>query len=481
MDFHVSLIGRNNLSAEIYRQLRKAILDGRLRPGDKLPPTRELARSLGVSRTTVSVAFDRLAGEGYLTSRVGAGTFVNERAARRSRDATKRVRVAGVLRPRPVWETISLPSLLAGDAEFDFRTGLPDAALFPHQEWNRLTGRQLRADRSLDRYGHPAGHRELREAIARHIGVSRGLETQADDITITSGTQQAIDVAARALLNPGDVVAVEDPGYAPPRRLFQSLGLRVHGVPVDREGIVVQALPRHARLIYVTPSHQYPLGIPMTLPRRLELLAWAEQNNAAILEDDYDTEFRFGGRPIEPLQTLDAAGRVIYAGSFSKTLLPTLRLGFLVAPASLQDAVHKVKSVTDWHTSLLGQAVLARFIDDGGFARHLRKMSIVYQDRREIILDFMARRLADHLEVLPSAAGIHVTAIAKTANVPQVAAIVRRARDAGVAVHELLSFAVDSAPSPGIVLGYGAIPSARVNEGLRRLLKCFAEPAARDH
>ena len=479
MDFHVSLIGRKNLSAEIYRQLRKAIVDGRLRPGDKLPPTRELARSLGVSRTTVSVAFDRLTGEGFLKSRVGAGTFVNERAARRNREV-KRVRTAGVLRPRPVWETISLPTRLAGFAEFDFRTGLPDAALFPFQEWRRLISRQLRQDNGFDRYAGPAGHRGAREAIARHIGVSRGLEVAADDITVTSGTQQAIDLVARAFLNPGDIVAVEDPGYAPPRRLFQSLGLRVQGVPVDREGIVVSVLPRHARLIYVTPSHQYPLGIPMTLPRRLELLAWAEQNNAAILEDDYDTEFRFSGRPIEPLQTLDMAGRVIYVGSFSKTLLPTLRLGFLIAPPSLQEAIHKVKSVTDWHTSLVTQAALAQFIEDGGFARHLRKMSVVYQDRREIILNFLARRMADHLEVLPSAAGIHITAIARTASADHIAAIVSRARADGVAVHELLSFALANPPLPGIVLGYGAVPTARINEGLRRLLKCFTAPEARN-
>ena len=212
----------------------------------------------------------------------------------------------------------------------------------------------------------------MREAIARHIGVSRGIAASPDDITITSGAQQALDIVARSLLAPGDRVAVEDPGYVPPRLLFKSLGAQVYGVPVDDQGIVVDALPRHTRLVYLTPSHQYPLGVTLSLPRRLALLAWAERNNAGIIEDDYDSEFRFEGRPMEPLQTLDTSGRVIYVGSFSKTMLPSLRLGFVVTPPSLQAAMHKAKHLSDWHTSTLAQAALARFIDDGGFGNHWR-------------------------------------------------------------------------------------------------------------
>jgi GntR family transcriptional regulator/MocR family aminotransferase len=404
MDFHIRLIGRKDLSGEIYRQLRRAILDRRLRPGDLLPPSRELAGGLRGSRSTVTVAYDRLAGEGFVTSRVGAGTFVSEHVARAPAEANRR-RAEGALRPRPLWESIPLPTPFARVAEFDFRTGLPDASLFPHKRWRRLMAHELRSEAvGSGVYGHPAGHRTLREAIARHIGIVRGVEASADDVTITCGSQQALDVVARVLLGPGDRVAVEDPGYPPPRRLFESLGARIVGVPVDPHGLVVGALPRHTRVVYVTPSHQYPLGVSMVLPRRLALLAWAERHNAAIIEDDYDSEFRFGERPIEPLQTLDTAGRVVYLGSFSKTLLPTFRLGFVVTPPSLRAAVHKAKYVTDWHTSMLVQAALARFIDDGGFARHIRKMGSVYRLRHAMVMHGLTNELADHLEVIPSAA-----------------------------------------------------------------------------
>jgi len=473
MEFHVSLIGRNDLSGEIYRQLRRAILDGRLRPGDLLPPSRELARGLAVSRSTVSVAYDRLAGEGFVRSRLGAGTFVSENVTRVSREA-RGYRADGALRARPVWEAIPLTSPFARRARFDFRSGVPDASLFPHQRWRRLMARGLRSDdANAGIYGHPAGHPGLREAIARHIGISRGVQASPDDITITNGIQQALDVVARVLLAPGDRVAMEDPGYPPPKRLFESLGLRVVGAPVDADGLMVDTLPRHARLVYVTPSHQYPLGVPMALPRRLALLAWAERNNAAIIEDDYDSEFRFGGRPIEPLQTLDATGRVIYVGSFSKAMLPALRLGFLVTPPSLRAAVHRAKYVTDWHTPMPAQEALARFIDDGGFARHVRKMGAIYQTRHAALMSGLARELADHLDIVPSNAGLHVAAVSRTASVEQTAAAIARAADAGVEVQELARFAVRPPGRPGLLLGYGAIAAADIDEGLRLLMRCF--------
>lgn len=472
MEFHVSLVGRKNLSGEIYRQLRRAILAGRLRPGDSLPPTRELARSLSVSRTTVTVAYDRLAGEGFVSSRIGAGTFVSENAE--SRPVSVEQRRGDTLRPRAIWESVSLPSGLSRRVRYDFRTGLPDAALFPYAVWRRLMGRELRSDAvGSGRYGDPAGDRSLREAISRHIGVARAVDASADDVVITSGTQQALDIVARVLVAPGDRVAVEDPGYPPPRSLFRTLGARVTGVPVDDEGIVVDALPRDARFVYVTPSHQYPLGVPMSLPRRLALLDWADQHDAAIIEDDYDSEFRFGGRPIEPLQTLDRAGRVIYVGSFSKTVLPTLRLGFIVAPPSLRNALHRAKFVTDWHTSLLAQTTLARFIDEGWFSRHVRKLNKIYGLRREIIVDTLARDFADHLEVIPSTAGLHLAAVTRTFSVERLSAIVRKAFDAGVALQELSRFALNVPSRPGLVLGYGAIPTSRIKEGLRRLKGCF--------
>ncbi len=474
MELHISLVGRKDLSGEIYRQLRRAIVEGQLRPGDPLPPSRELARQLTVSRTTVTGVYDRLAGEGFVTSRVGAGTIVSEHLAR-ARSKPMKKRIGAALRARPVWDAIWIPRMvLAQPPRFDFRSGLPDAALFPHDAWRRLMARQLRSEaKGTIVYDTPAGHRRLREAIARHIAVSRGVEASADDVIVTNGMQQALDVVARVLFSPGDHIAVEDPGYILARWAFAALGLRVRGVAVDRNGLEVDAIPKQARAVYVTPSHQYPLGVSMTLPRRLALLAWADRHNAAIIEDDYDSEFRFGGRPIEPLRMLDTTGRVIYIGSFSKTLLPTLRLGFIVAPPSLREAVHKAKLVTDWHTSTTIQAALAQFIDDGGFARHIRKVRDVYRARHRMIADALSGDFADHLKVIPSIVGLHIAALAPRATADQIGAIVRRASDAGVVVQELSKFGVDSPGPSGLLLGYGAIPTARIEDGLRRLRSCF--------
>ena len=471
MEVHVSLVGRKDLTGEIYRQLRRAILDGRLPPGGRLPATRELARRLNVSRTTVTVAYDRHTGEGFITSRVGAGTFVGDDVAGPGGTARPG---RGALRPRPLWDAVVVPTVFDKPPRFDFRTGIPDATLFPYQSWRRLLVRQLRpAAVGLDVYGDPAGHQGLRQAIARHIGLARGVQAGAEEVVVTNGTQQAVDVVARVLLAPGDRVAVESPGYGPPRRLMASLGAEVLGVPVDDQGLVVEAIPPRTRLVYVTPSHQFPLGMAMSLPRRLALLAWAERHDAAVVEDDYDSEFRYGGRPIEPLQTLDGSGRVIYVGSFSKTLLPTLRLGFLVVPAPLVAAARRAKFLADWHTPLPTQAALADFIDQGYFARHLRKMRATYQQRHQQIVESLDDRFADHLKPVPSAAGLHVAATAPASTPEELRAVLGRASAAGVEVQPLSMFDVGQPSQPGIVLGYGAIPTADIEEGLSRLRRCF--------
>ena len=473
MELHINLVGRKNLSGEIYRQIRRAIADGRLRPGDCLPASRDLARSLQVSRMTVTVAYDRLAGEGFLTSRMGAGTFVSHHFAL-TREESRRDPAEGVLQPRSVWDSIRLSRAFAKPAEFDFRTGLPDGSLFPHEAWRRLLNRELRAQvLSASVYDESGGHRSLREAIARHASVSRGLHVSPDDVTITNGAQQAIDLIARALIAPGDRIAVEDPGYAPPRYLFSSLGARVQGVAVDEEGIVVDSIARDTRLVYVTPSHQYPLGVSMSLSRRLALLDWATRNNAAIIEDDYDSEFRFDERPLEPLQTLDTSGRVIYVGSFSKTLLPTLRLGFLVTPSCCTRAAHKAKYVSDWHTSTLVQAVLARFIADGGFARHVRKVGRVYAERRALIANILKRDFADHLTIAPSIAGLHVTTLARTASIEQISTVFDCAAEHGIRLQRLAKFYFEQPARAGLLFGYGAIPTAKIPDALKKLRSCF--------
>jgi GntR family transcriptional regulator/MocR family aminotransferase len=250
----------------------------------------------------------------------------------------------------------------------------------------------------------------------------------------------------------------------------------VHGVPVDNEGIVVDQLPRNARLVYVTPSHQYPLGVTMSLPRRLALLDWADRNNAAIIEDDYDSEFRFEGRPVEPLHMIDASGRVVYIGSFSKTLLPTLRLGFVATPPSCTPAVHKAKYVTDWHTSMVLQVALAQFIDQRAFARHIRKVRRIYTARHETVVQILNTDFADHLEVIPAVVGLHVAALSRSASVDQISDVALRAAELGVQVQRLAKFALDGPPRAGLLFGYGAIPTSRIHEGLSLLRSCFASP-----
>jgi GntR family transcriptional regulator / MocR family aminotransferase len=479
MEVHVSLNGRDELSSSIYAQLRRAIVDGRLRPGDPLPPTRELARSLDVARGTVSTAYDRLWGEGFVVSRVGAGTFVSEDVPAPATDEDGQ-QPASRLAARRVWDSVVMPhESLFRPAQFDFRTGLPDTSMFPYQAWRRLIGEQLRPEaHGRGNYGHPAGHPALRQAVARHIGVSRGVQTTAEDVVITNGTQQALDIIARVLLGPGDTIAVEDPGYASPRMLFRSLGLDVRGVRVDSRGLVVEEVPRAARLVYVSPSHQYPLGMALSLQRRKELLAWAQANDTAIVEDDYDSEFRFRGRPIEPLQTLDRDGRVIYVGSFSKTVLPALRLGFIVTPPSLREAMHKAKYVTDWHSALPVQGALAGFIDEGGFARHIRKMRLVYERRHDLISAILARDFSEYLEVIPSGVGLHMAAMARDPHGPRIEAVVRNASEMGVEVHELARTASGAAGMYGLLVGYGGIATDKIEEGLDILRRSFSNALA---
>lgn len=457
MDFHVDLAGRGDLSARIYRSLLDAIVDGRLRPGEKLPPTRELAKRLKVSRTTVTDAYDRLTAEGFLVGKVGAGTFVSTQPVKRA----ERRAAHGVAKPRALWDAVPT-STRSPSREFDFRLGTPDSHLFPLETWRRLVARQLRATMIQD-YVEPSGHAGLRAAIARYVGVSRSVHAGEDDVVVTQGAQQALDIVGRVLVEPGDCVAIEEPGYVPARGLFTSLGARVVGVPVDDEGLDVASLPSNARLVYTTPSHQFPLGTPMSLARRTALLSWAQRHDAVVVEDDYDSEYRFSDRPLQPLQSIDRGGRVVYVGSFSKTLMPMLRTGFLVAPASLLPALRAAKQLTDWHGDLVTQGALAQFLDEGLLARHVRKASREYAARHELIVTTLERDFPS-LEVVPSAAGLHLCARSTV----DVSGVVERAAAVGVGVQALADFCAGP-PQQGLVIGYGAIPYAKITEGLRRL------------
>lgn len=531
MDVHVRLTRRGDLSMQIYRQLLEAVLDGRLRPGERLPPTRELARRLDVSRNTVGVAYERLVADGVVAGRAGAGSFVSGEPLRR---AQSRRAPAGAVHPRDVWRDIpgpvsgaasgrvsgpasgtsattaplpiasarpmasALPAASPSsprnhtarrarasapaasttrDADYDFGVGTPDPALFPFTTWRRLVAHEFRGPvAQYARYGDPGGHAPLRAAIARHTGVSRAVRADADDVIVTQGAQQAFDLIGRVLISEGTAVAVEDPGYPYVRWLFHSLGAHVIGVPVDGEGLNVDAIPAAARIVYVTPSHQFPLGTAMSLQRRTALLAWAERRGGVIIEDDYDSEFRFSGRPLDPLQTLDRTGRVVYVGSFSKVLLPALRVGFLIAPASLQPALLAARQLCGWHGDVGTQAALARFIDQGLLARHIRKVSREYAGRHARITEAIERRFNRWLRVIPSAAGLHLSAEAADPARADIPHVVRRAAERGITIGSLSDFYIDAGAAhakAGLILGYGGIPTARLDEGLKRLAASF--------
>lgn len=475
MDLHVRLEGRRHLTRQIYEQIRAAILQGRIRRGERLPPTRELARRLAVSRNTVSVAYEWLVAEGLLSGRRGAGSFVEGETAQ-ARPARPRPRMA--IRHRAVWDRIEWQVPEVAAPRFDFRVGMPDVTMFPHDAWRRVLARQFRPARLHSDYRDPAGHRALRDAIARHVAVSRGVRAVADDVIVTNGAQQAFDLIARVLVSAGSTVAVEEPGYPPVRFLFESMEARVVPVPVDASGLHVTALPDDARVVYVTPAHQFPMGMPMSHARRVALLEWAERRNAVIIEDDYDSEFRFGGRPQETLQSIDRGGRVIYVGSFSKSLLPGLRLGFLIAPPSLLRPLRAAVQVAGWFVQWPAQAALATFIGEGLLARHLRRMRRVYAERHDGILRSLETKFTPWLRPVHSVTGIHITATLLSRGRGQERSLKECAATAGVTFDPLSGYFAAGDPQPGIVLGYGGIATPRIPEGLRLLRGCFASSKA---
>jgi GntR family transcriptional regulator/MocR family aminotransferase len=468
VDLAVDLSQRTGRTDAIYRALHAALTAGRIPAGERLPSTRDLARDLGVSRASVATAYERLVAEGFLETRTGSGTFATAAA---SDTPPVRHRTAGALRPRAGWRWTPHPT--SGDSAppaHDFRVGIPDASLFPFDTWRRLLAAESRSGGSVAGvYSGPAGLPRFREAVARYVAASRGVHAGPDDVIATTGAQQALDLVARVLLEPGDVVAMEDPGYPEARGLFALHGARVVPVPVDAEGLVVDQIPAEARLVYTTPSHQFPLGMPLSLTRRRALLAHAARHGAAVIEDDYDSEFRRARRPLESLQALDRDGRVVYVGTFSKSLLPSLRVGYLVAPSSLRDALLAARQLTDGHGAVHVQAALARFIDDGLLARHVRKASARYTERYEILLDALAGL---PVAPVPSAAGLHLAAHL-SADAPLTSReLVSRARRRSVALDSLATYAVGR-HRDGVVLGIGGAVTSTIRPGiavLERLL-----------
>ncbi|MCA0174881.1 MAG: PLP-dependent aminotransferase family protein [Proteobacteria bacterium] len=472
LDLRLPPAGSRTRAQALHGALRSAILDGRLAPGLRLPSTRALAASLGVGRNTVIAAYGWLLGEAYIEARPGSGHQVSALASRTPPAARRPAsRTSDDPRLAPLYRGLGAEAARAPERAwaYDFRLGVPDAAQLPQDLWRRLSARSLRALARRDAgYASAQGQPALREAIAAHVSLTRAVSCGADDILVTSGAQQAFDLLARVLVTAGQtVVAVEHPGYPPTCRAFEAAGARIVRVPVDDEGLVVERLPPQARVICVTPSHQFPLGCVMSPRRRADLLAFAQRHHAVIVEDDYDAEFRYAGRPLDALQTLDGSGTVCYVGTFSKSLFPALRLGFVVAPPWALAPLVAARERADWHGNLLVQQTLAAFMAEGHLARHVRKMRGLYAQRRAALLQGLASDCGAWLSALPGEAGLHLAA--RTA--PQVDAdrLVERARAEGIGVSSIARYGTAPQVPAGLLFGFGAITPAAIRAGLARL------------
>ncbi|RQO45127.1 DNA-binding protein [Variovorax sp. KBW07] len=473
MELHVVIDGDKDLTGQLYRQLKEAVRTGRLAAGEKLPPSRLLAEQLGLSRKTVAEAYARLTFDKLVTGRVGSGTFVADGAARqpslRLQRPAERPLAGSAMAEH--WRGMSTPlrhAAPAGSARYEYIGGAPARDLFPHADWRRCMLHALRQGaRSRGLYGDAEGVPGLRDGIARHAAFSRGVRCTAADVLVTNGAQQALDLVARVLVEPGSTVVMEEPGYPLARLLFSAQGANVVGVPVDAEGLVVDRIPDGTRLIYVTPAHQFPLGMPMSLRRRKALLARADALGAVVIEDDYDSEFRYEGRPTDSLQRMDKKGCVAFVGTFSKTMSPDLRLGYLIAPPAVLEAVGTAKHLSDWHTATASQWALARFIEDGHLQKHIRRCHAAYAARRARIIRRFADDLSPWFELVPATAGIHLAALCRRPlDVPQLISLARRV---DVGLYPLDAFFHFSPPRAGLMLGYGAIDEADIDPSLDRV------------
>jgi GntR family transcriptional regulator / MocR family aminotransferase len=470
------------LYKQLYERLRGEILAGQLERGARLPSTRTLASELGVARTTTVLAYKQLLLEGYLESRVGQGTVVARSlpatlfheqtdktpSSRTDTGKTSSIRLASRVRPLKEMPYPKRIEELAGGA---FRGGEPALDLFPYEVWARLIARRARQSlREFAHYQPPAGYYPLREAIAAQVGITRGVRCVPEQIILTAGSQGAFDLAARTLLNPGEAVWLENPGYFGVRGAFLAAGARLVPVPVDGQGLVVEIGRQRgpeARLVSTTPSHQFPTGVTMSLRRRMILLDWARQAGAWILEDDYDSEYRSSGRPLEALQGLDHAGRVLYIGTFSKVLFPSLRLGYLVAPTELIESLLTMRRFLDVHLPMLEQMALFDFLNEGYFARHLRHMLQQYSQRRDLLYRELRTYLGGLLEVHAPEAGLNLVGWLPPDKDDQRAA--KLAAQVGIEVMAISTFSLEPLPRGGLLFGYAGTDEEAIPPGVKKL------------
>jgi GntR family transcriptional regulator/MocR family aminotransferase len=491
--------GEGALHQQVYRGLRGAILAGRLAPATRLPSTRTLARELGVSRNTVLRAYDQLLDEGYVEARLGAGTFIAEvipdeglRPERPARDdAVDPAPELGAHPPTPIGLSqvgarivAEAPaggvswSIRRRNVEYDFRYGEPAYLDLPHETWCRLVGRHARraGTRQLA-YGGPLGSPELRSALARYLGRARGVSCTPDQIILTHGSQQAIDLVARVLVDPGDRVAIEEPHYTGISLPLAAAGAESVPIPVDDEGLPTEEIARREPLrgVFITPSHQFPSGGVMPLARRLALLSWAETRGAFVLEDDYDGEFRYEGKPIPSLQSLDRSGTVLYVGSASKLLFPSLRIGWLVVPESLVRAFELAKAFADTGGATLEQRVLAEFIEQGHLERHVRRSRVRHGARRSALKRAVERHLPGVAELRGMPAGLHGVLWVPDLPAAREAELRRRCERRSVGIYPVHPYYTVPPSKAGYLLGYAALSESAIDEGVRRIAESVAE------
>ena len=493
MDFAITLDQHSttSLHKQLYDELRQAILTGRLKPGERVPSTRTLSQSLGVSRTTVTQSYEQLLSEGYLRASTGSGTFVGcELPDELLKSKPVETFRAAEMRPddKRQIELSSYGASITDSAPFEppepetpinFKCGRPALEEFPLQQWRRLILKHYRAnDHSLLDYADGSqGYEPLREAIVGYLRHARAVTCAADQVVIVNGAQQALDLIAKLLIDRGASVAIEDPGYLGARRVFLAQGAELLPAPVDESGIIVDALTSKTflkskgglKLVYVTPSHQFPTGATLPLPRRLDLLAWAEKTGVMIIEDDYDSEFRYGSRPIPALQGLANGDSVIYFGTFSKVLFPALRVGYLVAPPSLARVFARAKWLADRQTPMIEQRVLADFINEGHLERHLRRMRTLYDKRRQALVRALETHFGDRVTILGENAGMSL--MIRLRGRLDDDEVTRRARLAGVGLVSARHYYLVESRRDEFLLGYAGLSERRIQEGVRRLAK----------
>jgi GntR family transcriptional regulator / MocR family aminotransferase len=473
MQFAIPLFrGREPLFRQVYRGMRQAILSGALRAGERLPSTRDLAEQLGISRTVVLLAYEQLLAEGFVNGRGGSGTYASEGLARNAASAArKQARVRLSRFGNAVTDsmgTVDTPLPRPVAPRYNFIYGRSDLDTFPFALWRRLLLRQARkgSTRQFD-YGSALGNTDLRAAICAHLRRSRAVVCDPSEVIVANGSQQALDLVMRVLVDPGDPVAIEDPHYDGICEALRAAGARLRPVPVDREGLNPARLPEDARMVFVTPSHQYPTGAILPLERRMALLKWARRRNAVIVEDDYDGEFQYDGRPLESLQGLDREGRIVYIGTFSQTVFPALRIGYLIAPASLVPAFTAAKWLSDLHSATLEQQTLAEFISGGMYERHLRRLRRRNTARRAALLEAVKRYLGDRVELTGEGAGAQVVLWPRKRVAEE--AVVAAAAKKGVGIYGIAHCFLRKGSRPGFLLGYARLTEREIREGIRLL------------